>query len=484
MLTNEVLKNVSLNTVSSELPINVIGIGQSSHDMQPGWLFFAMNGQKSRGADFVAEAQKNGAVAVVSEEILSAELPVIQVPNVRKALAICASNFYKAPTKRFYLNAVTGTNGKTSTTYILKKIWSEKRVGMMGTIETSYPGHHFISKLTTPASEDLQKCFSEMVSASTTHVTMEASSHAIEQARTFASEFDSAIFTNLTQDHLDYHLTLESYFSSKKNLFLRDLQNSSKQNKAAIINVDSKFGKDLAQELKHTNLPVITCSRVDSKANFLCKNFTSTLQGTEFQIEALGESYSGVTNLFGSYNIENLLGALAAGYHSGVALKTAISHVDSVIVPGRMEKIGSKNTFVDYAHTPDALERALTALNGLKSKTSKLIVVFGCAGDRDIKKRPIMGAIAESLADIVIVTSDNPRSENQNDILKDIESGMKSKVTNVFFETDRKKAIQMALEMQIGDDVILIAGKGHETYQIVGEQVFDFDDRKIVLDLL
>lgn len=484
MLTREVIKNIPLKNMLPNLPKNVLGLSEDSRCIQSEWLFFAIDGAKHKGIEFVDAAIENGANAIVSQTDWHGSIPNICVENVREALGLCAANFYNHPTQNFYLNGVTGTNGKTTSTYVLHALWANYNAGLLGTIETRFANTVKPSQFTTPSSVVLQKCFAEMVKFKTTHVTMEASSHALDQHRTSGCHFDSAIFTNLTQDHLDYHGTLQDYFRSKQNLFLRELVQSEKQNKLAVINADCEFGKQLIDKVKKTNIRVLSYSLKDENADLFCKISKQSLQATEYQLHAFGETHFGTTNLIGSHNIENLLGALAVAQHSGIKLPNAIELAKKIAVPGRLEKIGPKNTFVDYAHTPDALNRVLSMLKSLKDANSKLIVVFGCGGNRDKDKRPMMGRIANELADVVIVTSDNPRDEDPQTIANNIATGISQDSAKIHFELDRKKAIVLALNLQNQNDVLLIAGKGHETTQTIGRDILDFDDRKVLLDLL
>jgi len=485
MKTSELLKNIPYTLSRGTLPENITGFSDDSRSIDRGFLFFSLSQSQTDAKKFLHEASQRGAIGVVSEtSAIETDLPLLHVDDARKALALCAANFYNHPSRDFYLAGVTGTNGKTTVTHILRQIWRTHRVGLIGTIETSYPGYQSTASMTTPTSPALQKIFSEMAAAKTTHVTMEVSSHALDQKRTIACEFDAAVFTNLSRDHLDYHKDFENYFLAKQKLFLRELVESKKQDKAAIINIDSEAGQRLVKNLQSNGANVLTYSLNDPKAVLYAKNWQCNLHETHFEICGLGQNLSGTMPLIGAHNMENLLAALLVAHHSGIALKDAVNNLSTLTVPGRLERVGNKNTFVDYAHTPDGLKKLLETLRPLKKDSAKLIVVFGCGGDRDSGKRPLMGKIAQDLADVVIVTSDNPRSENPEAIISEIMTGMKNPdPKTVLQNSDRKNAIRTALAMQQTHDIVVVAGKGHETGQTIGTKTFSFSDQAIITEL-
>lgn len=483
MQIRELLHDIALD-VDFNFPLqSVAGLSEDSRKIQNDFVFFSIDGNQNNGSNFVSQAQKSGALCVVTETPLNTNLPQVLVSDVRSAFALCSARFYNHPSQNFYLCGITGTNGKTTTSYILKKIWGDSSSGLLGTIEVKYPGFQKPSPLTTLSSCDLHKTFFEMKNKATTHVVMEVSSHALDQKRTWGCHFDSAIFTNLTQDHMDYHKTWEHYFLSKKLLFTRELYSSQKTNRLAVVHNDGRFGQMLLSSIKALNLPCVTYSLQNGESDYCIDKYDSSLSGTEFTITAFGQKYSGHTNLIGEHNLLNILGALAVGEHSNFKIQNALPNLENISVPGRLEKIGSDQIFVDYAHTPDALKHVLESLQKLKPKNAKLILVFGCGGNRDKTKRSQMGSIAKKYTDILIITSDNPRFEDPLKIIDDVRSQILDE-KNVYVEVDRQKAIEMALNKKSHNDIVLIAGKGHETFQSIQGQDFQFDDRKVIQDLL
>lgn len=463
--------------VDGENP-EVTSIENDNRKVQPGSLFVCIKGYTVDGHDFAQSAEKNGAVAVLAERELSLNIPVIVVKNTKRAMALLADFFYEHPTQALHLVGITGTNGKTTTSHLIEKIFSDhgKKTGLIGTMYTKIAGETFKTKNTTPESLTLQKTFKEMVDEGVTAAVMEVSSHALVEGRVHGCDYDVAVFTNLTQDHLDYHKTMDEYRQAKGLLFsqLGNAFNSRKP-KFAVLNVDDKASE---QYITNTAARVVTYG-IDQEADFYAKNIQMTARGTSFELWSPLGTYSINMKLIGKFSVYNVLASIAAAFVSGVPINKAISSIEEVEgVSGRFEAVSAGQDFsviVDYSHTPDSLENALKTVRQFAEK--RIFVVVGCGGDRDRTKRPLMAKIACQLATDPIFTSDNPRSEDPEAILREMEAGViGEKYISI---TDRKQAIQYAVNEAKQGDVILIAGKGHETYQQIGREVFDFDDRLV-----
>jgi UDP-N-acetylmuramyl-tripeptide synthetase len=472
----------------------VQSIHYRSREVAPGGVFVAMQGLTADGHDFVDEALGRGAVAVVAEKPITRNTAVIAVPSGRRALAELAAAFYGRPSEHMTVAAVTGTNGKTTTTYLVESILSQAgvRAGVIGTINYRYGGKTFANAVTTPESLDLQRILADMRAAGVTHVVLEASSHAIDLSRIHCCWMDAAVFTNLSQDHLDYHGTMQAYWETKKRLFTEHLTAGPKAGRAvAVINTDSPHGRELAGLLPSRVVAVGTGEGCEVRGEHLSCN----LQGIR-GVLALGRTRIEFSSrLVGRHNYENILCAAGAGAALGLppeAIRSGIG--DLACVPGRLERVVSRSgrfVYVDYSHTPDALANALAALRELAS--GRIICVFGCGGDRDRTKRPIMGAIAARLSDLAVVTSDNPRTEDPRGIIEQILPGVREQgfipveaeklgsapAGKVFTaEPDRRRAIEAGIRAARPGDTVLIAGKGHETYQVIGRSTIHFDDRE------
>lgn len=493
MFLPELFRNqeITLNEKASRL--NVTGLCCDSRVAKPGDVFFAIAGTKDDGGKYAVNAIHKGAVAVITEKKipLANDILQIQVPQVRKALALAATNFYGHPAKGFYLAGVTGTNGKTTLTFLLEKLWETKSTGVIGTINTRYAGNVFEATHTTPDAIVINATFAAMLKAGVQAVAMEVSSHALDQDRVFGADFDAAIFTNLTQDHLDYHQDMESYYIAKRRLFTEVLGESAKPNKLTVINCDDPYGERLAREIK--NVTVRTFSAQGKKSSLSLKSAQCDFSGTMAEFVLDGRSITLKTNLIGVHNLQNIMAALLVALHTDADLSGLLKKFSRVNVPGRLERVADRNYFVDYAHTPDALKNVIGALQDIRHRSGKqnrLITVFGCGGDRDQTKRPLMGRIAAELSDVVLVTSDNPRTEDPEKIIADILPGVLA-VQKEFdgkrgylVEVDRASALKRAIELATSDDIVLVAGKGHEDYQIVGTEKRHFDDREILVELL
>jgi len=463
--------------------IDITGIHYDSREIQPGNIFVAMRGHQTDGHRYIENAITNGAKAIVAETIPeNLETIFIQVPDSRKALAFIAKTFYKNPSQKLCLIGITGTNGKTTTAYLIENIFKAKgyATGVISTIEYHYHDKVFPNPLTTPESLDLQRILFEMHSNGVTHVIMEVSSHALELDRVQGCAYDVVVFTNLTQDHLDFHQTMEAYWQSKQKLFYPPYI-SHKKNVCAVINCYNKFGWELKKNVQISGVFIGQSADHD----IFCQNLTISLSSIIGSILTPKGKISLNSFLTGYHNLQNILCATGVG----IALDISLSDISSGLaetsnVPGRLERLKEftdRYVFVDYAHTPDALENVIQCIK--QSMPKRLITVFGCGGDRDRGKRPLMGKVASSLSDICIITSDNPRSESPESIINDICAGI-SDLKSCVIEPDRKKAIEAAIKESCPEDVVLIAGKGHETYQILKDSTIDFDDRECALSVL
>ncbi len=452
-------------------------IGYNSRNTAPGELFCCVVGTFSDGHDYAAQAAAAGAVALVVERELDIDLPQLVVPNTRIAMAEMAAAFYGDPSKEMTMVGVTGTNGKTSTTYMIKAIAESAgaKVGLIGTIRNLVAERVIETERTTPESVDLQRILREMKDEGVTLVVMEVSSHSLDQHRVHGIEFDIGVFTNLTHDHLDYHKTVENYLAAKKKLFA--------QSKRAVLNADDPHFEDMAEGLA---IPVTTFG-VREQADFFAADIDIAPRGVQFELRADGKTTQLNIGIPGLFSVFNALAAAAAasliGY-SNEAIKRGLEHMKSV--SGRLEPLptyGREFTvLLDYAHAPDALENVLTTIRGFAK--ARIITLFGCGGDRDHAKRPIMGEIAGRYSDFLVVTSDNPRSEDPYCIIDSIMEGvMKSGCAYVVIE-DRYDAIKFALEHAKKGDIVLLAGKGHENYQEVSGSKRHFDEKEIVAELL
>jgi UDP-N-acetylmuramoyl-L-alanyl-D-glutamate--2,6-diaminopimelate ligase len=476
------LSRVATREVRGALNVEITSLCYDSRQARPGALFVAMPGEHTDGHAYLQAAVDRGAAALVVErwpEHLVGDVPCVLVGNSRAALAALAAFFYQQPALRLKLAGVTGTNGKTTTTYLLKHICERAvlRCGLIGTVRYEIADEILPSPHTTPESLDTQELLARMRDAGCKAAVMEVSSHAIAQGRVLGIEFDAAVFTNLTQDHLDFHGDLQSYFETKASLFTELLPAQLKKRGVAVINSDDRYGLELCSRLAKTTR-VITYG-VGNRADFRASNFKTELAGTSYQLDAQDRSFLVRLPLIGKFNIYNSLAALGAATALGVPLRAAVLALATApAVPGRLELVPAKRNFqvfVDYAHTDDALHNVLRTLRELNPH--RLIVVFGCGGDRDRAKRPLMGRAAEQWSDHAIVTSDNPRTENPAAITRDIEKGFQNQKYEVIL--DRRAAIERAIELAGSRDIVLIAGKGHEDYQEFATVTLPFHDVQV-----
>ncbi len=462
--------------VHGPLDVDITSIACDSRRVKNGSLFVAMRGEKSDGHNFILPASDQGAAAIVSEKLEpTSRVTNIVVPDTRAALADVAAAFYHNPSRHLKMTGVTGTNGKTTFTFLLKHLCERAllRSGLIGTVRYEVGERILPAARTTPESLEVQELLFQIRNAGCKAAVMEVSSHALEQQRVRNVEFDVAVFTNLTQDHLDYHGTMENYFAAKSRMFTGLA--SHKKNAKAVINIDDRYGVQLVEKC---SAPVLTYG-VGTRADFRASNMKIDFSGTSYQLDAHGKSYLVRLPLIGRFNVYNSLAAIAAASVLGIDVRTAVlALANAPFVPGRLEAVPVKRqfrVFVDYAHTDDALLNVMKTLRELSP--NRLIVVFGCGGNRDRAKRPKMGAAVDSLADWAIITSDNPRKEDPAAIIADVERGFRGRNFEVI--SDRREAIFKAVAMAEPRDIVLLAGKGHEDYQEFADRTIPFDDVEI-----
>ena len=450
----------------------ISGVSINAQKVVAGDLFIAFAGANTHGISYLEQAISNGAVAVLSDKKIEASIPSFIHPKPREIVGTISAWLYGHPFESLKTVGITGTNGKTTTANLVKQIWQLNSIksGLIGTLGVEIADDKLESARTTPEADDLQAIAAAMVEQGCKNLVMEVSSHAIDQGRIKGAKYEVVAFSNLTQDHLDYHLSMENYFQAKANLFTTEYA------KAAVINIDDSYGKKLSKQVK---IPVVTVSRKESTADlYLAK---AEIKNGLYQVEIKsksGESLSENFALLGDYNLDNLLLAVAIAYSAGLSLDKIASTISKLqSVPGRLESVNAGQKFtalVDYAHTPDAVERVIATV---KSATNgKIIGVLGCGGDRDASKRSLMGHALFNGCDLAIFTSDNPRSESAEAILKQMTAGIDLGKKGLV-ELDRKSAINLAVENAQSGDVVLLMGKGHESGQEVNSVVTPFDDR-------
>jgi len=466
----------TLSPAASSMEIHQVAC--DSRKVQPGALFFALHGAKADGNAFIQDAIKRGAVAVASEEPVPGTIPAgvawIQVREARKALAITVANFLGHPASALQLVAVTGTNGKTTTTSVVDAIVkaSGAKTGLFGTIAYHTPLGDYPAPNTTPESVDLQGFFAEIRDAGGKYAVLEASSHSLAMDRLWGCHFQAAVFTNLTREHMDFHKTFDDYFAAKKRLFEGTGAGAPE---VAVLNTDDEFGKRLAGLTKKT----VTYG-LESDADITTKKFQLTFDGLTFTAHTPNGKVHVVSRLVGRINVYNLLAAIGAAQAVGLSnevIEKGIRELESV--SGRFQRIDLGQPFlviVDYAHTDDALENLIRTAREL-NPDGRVITLFGCGGQKDRTKRPVMGEVTGRLSDLTILSSDNPRSEDPLKIISDIIVGLQKTAGKYLIEPDREKAIGMAMDEARSGDIVLLAGKGHENYQILADRTFEFDDR-------
>jgi len=461
----------------------VKGLEYDSRRVEKGDLFFAFLGQRFDGRRFAPEARQRGAVAVVAETPRPDffDGPWIEVDHGRKALALAAKNLYRAALKRVRITGITGTNGKTTTAYLLDSILraAGRTTALVGTIEYHLAGQPHRAVNTTPESLDLYRILDRLARLGGTHATMEVSSHALAQGRVYGVPFHTAVFTNLTRDHLDYHGTLENYFMAKRRLFHN---HGAGAPRFVVLNRDD----DWAGRIDPAPETDILWYGLDGNADVRASRIAADFHGTRFQVEWEGERHEVSSPLLGKMNVYNMLAAVSAALTYGIAPEAIVRGIAACrSVPGRFERIEQGQPFlvvVDYAHTDDALRNVIAAARALGPK--RVITVFGCGGDRDRAKRPLMGQAAGQGSDLVVLTSDNPRSEDPLAIMNDALVGLRRQDVAHRVEPDREAAIRIALSEANPGDIVLIAGKGHETSQVLKDRTIPFDDREVARRLL
>lgn len=476
----------SLGSYSDCLELNdfeIRGISSNSCAIKDNFVFVAIKGAQEDGHKFIQEAINRGAKAVITQYPISSDIKnpkkncFIRVADSRKALAELAAEFYGRPSSKIKVIGVTGTNGKTTVSYLIEALLKEagKNPGVIGTVNYRFKDKVIPAKNTTPGPIELESLLADMLKGGVDYLVMEVSSHALDQGRIEGIDFHCAIFTNLTGDHLDYHKTKKNYFSAKAKLF-KNINSHS----FAVINNDDKYGRKLKDLIPKNK--VITYG-LDNSADYVAKNINFDIAHTEFILSSHKSQTLFKTKLIGLHNVYNILSAAAWAFNEGLDLSTIQNTFRNFsLVPGRLERINFRDfvVFVDYAHTEDALKNVIQTLRQISRK--RIIVVFGCGGERDKTKRPNMGYAASELADYAIITNDNPRSEDPKKIIEDIKKGILK--DNYFVIPDRGEAIKKALSLAKADDTVLIAGKGHEDYQILKDKRVHFDDREIVRECL
>lgn len=475
----KLLKNIPVQAVKGSKEVEISGLCSNSKLVAPGDLFIAKKGFNHDGAQFIPDAVAAGASAILTDlydPFFSHPVQIIH-PDVASIEAAIANEFYGHPCDKLLLIGITGTNGKTTTSYLIRHLLerSDVRCGLIGTIEWIVGKHVFPSGKTTPDILQNYKLFHEMAVKGCQGCVMEVSSHALDQGRVRSIEFDVAVFTNLTQDHLDYHKTMEEYAKAKAKLFASlNMKGKKPFPKKAVVNADSDY---FPQMVADCHADILTYS-IDQPSDLRASQIHLSAFGTQFEVNYRDEKIPFSSTLTGRFNVYNLLAAIGAGLSQGFPLKQILKTLSTfTTVPGRLERVPNEkglNIFVDYAHTDDALLNVLETLKELKR--GRLITVFGCGGNRDAAKRPKMGAVVESLSDLFIVTSDNPRHEDPEEIIRNILSGLKRPDRSLVI-VEREEAIHRAIHLAKSEDIVLIAGKGHENYQIFSDQTIKFDDR-------
>lgn len=501
MQLGRLLEGVEIRNFRGDPQLEIVGLEYDSRAVRGGCLFAALRGHTQDGHRFIQEAIRNGAVAVVAESAEAVgdpdgDIAMIQVRDSRKALSRLAVRFYNRPFEGINLIGITGTNGKTTTSYMMESILAHSgaKPGVIGTINYRLAGQTWEAPITTPESSDLMRILRSMADAGATDVLVEVSSHALDQGRVMDCPFRIGIFTNISRDHLDYHQSMESYFEAKSLLFRGLGKKGNGNTPSAVINVDDPKGQEL---VKRTEAPVITYG-LGSDCHVRASQVRATIEGLTARLITPTGEIDIRSPLIGDFNIYNILAASAGALCMGIdlnAIGSGIAHLKKI--PGRLELVKNSRSLsivVDYAHTPDALSKALKAIRPLAK--GRLITVFGCGGDRDKGKRSQMGRVAGGHSDVVFITSDNPRTEDPAAIATEIEAGVREaglsrlkghpgarpEHPGYILDLDRRNAIHRAVEMAEGGDLILIAGKGHEDYQIIGKEKRPFDDRKVAAE--
>jgi UDP-N-acetylmuramoyl-L-alanyl-D-glutamate--2,6-diaminopimelate ligase len=484
MRLRDVLAGCRVVQSSGDLECDVFGIASDSRQVSRGFVFAAIRGLRTDGNQFALQAIASGAAAVVSVSPppAGAKVAWIQVEDDRESLAILASNFFDRPTTKLHAIGITGTNGKTTTTYLVESILKAAGhpAAVFGTVDYRGPGFEYKAERTTPEAPELESLFKKVVDGGWNYAVMEVSSHAVDLKRVEGLHFDVAVFTNLSRDHLDYHKDMRSYFLAKKRLFAGL---DGKVPRVMVLNKDdSQFAELSAIAPSH-----VISYGIEAGSDVRPSSFKLGWSGIDARFQSPAGEFNIHSDLMGKPNLYNISAAIGVALGLGLptdSIRAGIAQLP--VVPGRFERIATTQDFrvvVDYAHTDDALEKVLQTAREITP--GRVIVVFGCAGERDRTKRPLMGNAAARLSDLAIVTSDNPRGEDPMAIIREVETGLQS-VSGANYRSiaDRREAIRLALSSASAGDTVIVAGKGHETYQVIGNQTFNFDDRIVVRELL
>jgi UDP-N-acetylmuramoyl-L-alanyl-D-glutamate--2,6-diaminopimelate ligase len=477
MLLKDLVKGLEILNTPADLDQDIDFIAYDSRKAKENSLFICIDGFKVDGHKFVAQALENGVKAILVQKDIDVPegVTVIKVNDTRYAMACISDIFYQHPSSRFNLVGVTGTKGKTTTTFMIKAILeaAKQKVGLIGTICNSVGDESLPAERTTPESSDLQALFSEMTKKDVDSVVMEVSSHALELHRVSSSEYDIGIFTNLSRDHLDFHKTFENYLNAKIKLF--DIC------KKGLVNIDNEYGEEVVRRAK---CDVITFG-IDKEADIRAIDIVTYSDKVKFKVISPWVNGDVTVNAPGKFSVYNALSAIGACCLMGISFDNIKEGLEKVSVPGRVEVVETGKDFtiiLDYAHSPDSLENVLSTIKGYAA--ARMVCVFGCGGDRDRTKRPIMGEISGRLADFTIITSDNPRTECPEAIIKEIEEGIKNTGAEYITIVDRREAIRYSIENAHTKDIIVLAGKGHETYQIFKDKTIHFDEREVISEIL
>lgn len=484
MRLDALLKGIEYNVIAGDTGVDINGIAYDSRQVKPGYLFICISGFKTDGHLYIEQAVKNGAAAVLVERSVDSfkDTTIIMTANSRRAISAAAANFYSQPTHDLHVIGVTGTNGKTTTTHLIRAILEEAglKTSIMGTLYARVDDKTMDFGHTTPEALEIESFMRTSLDSGARYAVMEVSSHALDLYRVDGIHFNVAVFTNLTQDHLDYHTSMENYKAAKQKLFAMI---PPKEGNLAVVNADDSYAQDFIRAAKTS---VITYA-INHDSDVKAVNVKSSLKGSSFTVRYKDATFNIKMKLIGLFSVYNALAAIAVALGEGVSpaiIKKVLQKVEGV--PGRFEQVDVGQDFtvvVDYAHTPDGLENILRT--GRELTENRLITVFGCGGDRDRSKRPLMGEIAASHSDFCVVTSDNPRSEDPEAIINDIVPGLdKVKDSRYAIISDRREAIRHAIYLARKGDLVIIAGKGHETYQLVKDKVLDFDDKKVAIEVL
>ncbi|EOU1470821.1 MAG: UDP-N-acetylmuramoyl-L-alanyl-D-glutamate--2,6-diaminopimelate ligase [Clostridium perfringens] len=481
MILKSLLKGLDYEVIKGNEESKVQNIRYDNRKIEQGDAFVCVKGFKVDGHSFIGDAIKKGAKTLIVQEDVNVQedITIIKVRDTRKALAIMSSNYFGNPKDKLKIIGITGTNGKTTSAFIIKSILEKAgfMTGLIGTI-ANYIGNKKVDAVrTTPESYELHELFKNMVDAGVEYCVMEVSSHSLELDRVYGIQFEEGIFTNLTRDHLDFHKTFENYYNAKFKLFERSNH--------SIINLDDPYGANIVKDIEEREVKTkVSTFSIEKESDFKAFEIKSHSNGSEFKVNLESiEEFS--INIPGEYNIYNSLGCIICAYNLNIPMDKIKEGLSDVVIPGRCELVAKEKNLpysiiIDYAHTPDGLENILSTVKAFTK--NRMISVFGCGGDRDKVKRPQMGKIGCELSDIAIITSDNPRSEEPMDIINDIVKPLN--YDNFVIEVNRKEAIRKAMNMALEGDVIVIAGKGHETYQILKDETIHFDEREVVYDIL